>query len=88
MSKYHSLPTVFSGNDYTAAISANEVKKWIGWHTHLKKQKQQIDSIQDPHPYFSVGLNFGTVSEQRTFVKTIAMLFSGGELSSSLLNGS
>lgn len=31
VSKYHSLPTVFSGNDYKAAISANEVKR-IGWH--------------------------------------------------------
>lgn len=27
VSKYHSLPTVFSGNDYKATISANEVKR-------------------------------------------------------------
>lgn len=40
VSKYHSLPTVFSGNDYTAAISANGVKKWIGTPTSKNKNNR------------------------------------------------
>lgn len=84
MSKYHSLPTVFSGNDYKATISMNKVKKWIGTPTSKNKT---TDRLHPRHtPLFFCWPNFGIISEQRTFVKTIAMLLSGGELSSTQLN--
>jgi hypothetical protein len=92
VTKYHTLPTVFSGNDYKATLSANEVKR-MDWHSHPLPQENTttdenthtrslLDSIQDPHPYCSARLNFGAISEQRTFFFffTISILFPGEEL--------
>lgn len=48
VSKYHSLPTVFSGNDYKAAISANEVKR-MAWHPPPVPQKNQMNKNTHTH---------------------------------------
>lgn len=48
MSKYHSLPTVFSGNDYKGAISANEVKR-IDWHLPTPPSKKKKKTAINTH---------------------------------------
>ena len=47
MSKYHSLPTVFSGNDYKTAISAIEAYRmdWQPPPTFQKRKKTHTHSL-------------------------------------------
>lgn len=58
----------------------------MDWHTHLKKIKQQIDSTQDPHPYFSAGLTLVLFQSREPWRKLLPCSSPGGELSSTQLN--
>lgn len=64
----HSLPTVFSGNDYKAAVSASEIKRMY-WHPYPPKKIKSVSSLPfSPHFLSSLLPSFLALSQIHTLI--------------------